>query len=506
MRTYNDACLPLLEEHFIRKSRESFKDFVRYTKPDYTWGWFNEMLAERLQQFYEDYQAKKNPRLMILAPPRTGKSELASRRFPTWALGQDNTLKVISTSYASDLAGQMSRDCQRIIESDRYRKSFPETNLNSKNRRHLAEGGIKTVELWEILNHSGQVTGGGYRCAGVGGGITGQGFNIGIIDDPTKDYKEASSKSIQKRNLEWYDTTFYTRRDPIKNGIIVIMTRWHKKDLGGEIIKRMEDKTGEKFDVVAFPMEATKDEIIEVKGKKYKTRSPGDILFPERMPPSFVEGCKANPLTWTALYQQNPTTEGGNFFKSEHWRYHTPEMLANIKWKRKIITGDTAQKKNTHNDFSVFQLWGYDGKNIYLLEQLRGKFYSFELKKEAVKMWEQYGGGIVGPKVGASCFYIEDKVSGTGLIQELREEGIPCIEIPRGDDKATRAVDCHSSFHSGFVYLPTAAHWLNEYLMEFEEFKLDMTHAHDDQVDPTLDAIDILLKGKGGLNYSGYAK
>ena len=495
--------LDALKERAIRASRKRFSEFVRYTKPDYTRGWFNEMLCAKLQQFYKDYEDGKNPRLMIFAPPRSGKSELASRRFPAWLMGVKNRLNVMSTSYGSDLANRMSRDCKRIIADSRFTEVFPDTKLpNSKSRDQ--EKAINTVDHWELLDLTGGLTSGDYRCAGVGGGITGQGFDIGIIDDPVKDYKEASSKTTQKTNMEWYDTTFYTRRNPVKNGIIIIMTRWHKKDLCGELLERMKDGSGDKFEVISFPMEATREEFIRVDGVKYKTRNKGDILFPERMPQSFVDACKTNALTWSALYQQNPTIAGGNFFKVDHFRYHTPESIKNIKWVRKIITADTAQKKGEQNDWTVFGVWGYDGARAYLLHQVRKKMHSYELREEAKVLWSEYGGGRSGQFVNADSFFIEDKVSGTGLIQELRNEGIPCVEIPRQDDKVTRAIDCHSYFHSGLVVLPSSAPWRNDYLMEFEDFSLDDTHEHDDQVDQTLDAVNILLKGEGGVNYAGY--
>jgi predicted phage terminase large subunit-like protein len=491
----------LLEEKAVRKARSSFKDFVSYTMPEYTWGWFNEYLAYKLQKFYEDYEAGKNPRLMIFAPPRSGKSEQASRRFPAWLLGKDNNLDVIATSYGSDLANRMSRDCQRIVEDPGYQRVFPESLLAGKNLKN--SNAVRTTDLWEILNSKSELAGGAYRAAGVGGGITGQGFKIGIIDDPVKDYKDASSKQYQITSKEWYDTTFYTRRDPIKNGIILIMTRWHKQDLGGQLLEEMKNG-GDQWDIVSFPMQATEREIISIDDKKFLAREKGEILFPERMPEDFVKKCKSNALTWSALYQQNPTIAGGNFFKAEHWEYWTPESIKNKKWVHKIITADTAQKKGKQNDYTVFQVWGYDGHRIYLLHQKRGKWFSFELTKVGVQLWAEYGGGVVGPEVNASSFYIEDKVSGTGLIQELRNKGIPCVEVPRQIDKVTRAMDCHSYFESGFVVLPSHAPWLSDYLMEFEDFNLDDTHAHDDQVDPTLDAINILLKHEGGLNYGGY--
>jgi predicted phage terminase large subunit-like protein len=501
----------LLRERLLRNSRKKFNSFMSMTTPGYEWGWFNEYLCYRLQKFYKDYEAGKNPRLMIFAPPRSGKSELASRRFPAWLLGINPKLNVITTSYGLALGVRMSRDCKRIVGDQIYSDIFPNTRIPGKgpNAVKPQESVLESAEHWEVMDQYGYKPGfnmGSYKTAGTGGGISGMGFDIGIIDDPVKDYKDASSPTKQETNLEWYDTTFYTRRNIKKNGIIIIQTRWHKKDLSGQILERMKEGSGDNFDVLSFPMEATDDEYIYVEGRKFKSRSKGDILFPERMDQEFVESCKTNPLTWTALYQQNPTIAGGNFFKSHHWAYYTPASFANIKWKRKIITVDTAQKKGEHNDYSVFQVWGYDGVRIYLLHQVRAKMHSYELRDAAKLVWQEYGGGIVGPNVNADAFFIEDKVSGTGLIQELRNEGIPCVEIPRNTDKMTRAIDCHSYFHSGLVVLPSGFDipWMTEYLMEFEEFSLDDSHEHDDQIDPTLDAVNILLKGEGGVNYSGY--
>jgi len=484
---------------------------MSYTTPDYEWGWFNEYLCYKLQKFYKDYEAGKNPRLMIFAPPRSGKSELASRRFPAWLLGVNPKLNVVASSYGLSLASRMSRDCKRIIKDRRYAEIFPDTRVPTRGPTgdKAAEDITESVEYWEIMDRHGYKHGvekGSYRAAGVGGGISGMGFDIGIIDDPVKDYKDASSKVKQETNLEWYDTTFFTRRNVKKNGIIVIQTRWHKQDLSGKLLERMKEGSNDGFEVISFPMEACNTELIHIGKKTFKAREKGDILFPERMDQDFVESCKTNPLTWSALYQQNPTIAGGNFFKSHHWAYYTPASFANIRWKRKAITVDTAQKKGEHNDWTVFQVWGYDGTRIYLLHQVRAKMHSYELTAAAKLVWEEYGGGIKGQHVNADSFFIEDKVSGTGLIQELRNEGIPCIEIPRHTDKMTRAIDCHSYFHSGLVVLPSGMDvpWMTEYLMEFEDFNLDDTHDHDDQVDATLDAVNILLKGQGGVNYEGY--
>ncbi|MES3574240.1 terminase large subunit domain-containing protein [Enterobacter cloacae] len=198
-------------------------DFTLYTHPTYETGWFNELICLELDKFLEDVEKGLMPRLMIFAPPRSGKSELASRRFPAKVLGKHPDWNVISCSYSSDLANRMSRDTQRIIEGERYRDVYPQTRLGGGRN-----GAIRTAELWETVDDKGQLAGGSYRAAGVNGGITGQGMQIGIIDDPAKDYKTASSPVYQETVMDWYDTTFFTRADPKLNGVIILtlQVRW----------------------------------------------------------------------------------------------------------------------------------------------------------------------------------------------------------------------------------------------------------------------------------------
>ncbi len=515
--------LDLVDERTIRKARESLKSFTSFTfEGDFLWGWFNELLCEVLQEAYAELEAGGSPRLMIFAPPRTGKSEITSKRFSAWALGKNNKLNVVNASYAASLATKHSRETQRIVESENYQRVFPSTKLNSKNVRTLAGAPVRTAEHWEIVDNTGRTTGGSYRAVGVTKGLSGMGFEIGVIDDPVKDYKEASSEVIQTRVWEWYNTTFKTRRNPKNNMIMLMMTRWHINDLGGKLIEKMEHE-GEQWTIVRFPMEAESEEFFSTKKKKYKTRNPGDILFPARMDESFVEECKYDDLTWNCLYQQNPTIKGGDFFKTDWFSMYDPKRLP--LFERKIITGDTAQKKNDWNDWSVFALWGLYDQQIFLLDLIRGRWASYELRTQIYKFWLKYGGGIVGPTVNASAVYIEDKVSGTGLIQDVRKGGylidpdnpdpklaaetanrVPCIDVQRNIDKLTRAWDIRSDIQSGFVYLPMVAPWLTPFLMEFEQFKSDMKHPFDDQVDVTMDAIEILLRGKGGVDYSGYKR
>ena len=205
-----------------RHARQYLADFTLYTYPTYLMGWFHREVCEALDKFLADVLAKKSPRLILTAPPRHGKSELVSRRFPAFAFGRCPDLQIIATSYGADLAQRFNRDVQRIIDDDVYRSLFPETTLNGRNVRTDSRNAfIRTSDLFEIVNHKGA-----YRSCGVGGGITGTGADILIIDDPIKDRAEANSPTVRANVYDWYTSTAYTRLSP-GGGVIVMNTRWH---------------------------------------------------------------------------------------------------------------------------------------------------------------------------------------------------------------------------------------------------------------------------------------
>jgi hypothetical protein len=173
-------------------ARTTMQGFIRRTKPNMDIGWFVRTVCNELDQFLVDVLAGKQPRLMLIAPPRHGKSECVSRRFPSYIFGRFPKWHVMSCSYAADLAGRMNRDVQRVIDEAMYRRIFPGTALNTQNVATLSGQPLRNSEIFEIINHLGS-----YRGAGVGGGITGMGFDIGIIDDPVKDAMHRTR--IQKR-------------------------------------------------------------------------------------------------------------------------------------------------------------------------------------------------------------------------------------------------------------------------------------------------------------------
>jgi hypothetical protein len=233
-------------------ARRRLIEFTLRTCPNYQAGWFHREVATKMERFLADVLAKRAPREMLLAPPRSGKTEIVSRRFPAWTLGKHPDLSIIAASYGSDLASRNNRDVQRVMDDPEYEALFPETKLFGENIRTVARGSwLRNSDIFEVVGRKGV-----YRSTGVMGSITGMGGDILLLDDPIKDAHEASSKVYRDRLWEWYTSTFYTRRAP-GAGILIILTRWHEDDLAGRLLN---DKEGDKWNVTRFPAIAEEDE------------------------------------------------------------------------------------------------------------------------------------------------------------------------------------------------------------------------------------------------------
>lgn len=474
----------LLDLQAIRneRARRDLLAFTRLTKPDFIEGWFNRIVAQALQQFFWDVKAGKQPRLMIFAPPRSGKSELFSRRFPAWAMGQDPDLQIIAASYSSDLASRMNRDVQRIIDDESYAGVFPGTSLNSKNIVTMAGTALRNSDIFEVVGRRGA-----YRSAGVGAGITGMGADIAVIDDPVKDAKEANSATVRNAVWDWYTTTLYTRLSP-NSGVLLGMTRWHEDDLAGRLLREMEKGEGDQWTIVRFPAIAEQDEAY---------RRAGEALHPERYPIERLEKIRTavGMPTWNALYQQRPSAKGGDIIKGAWFARYA--VVPPLKWRAVYV--DTAQKAGQHNDYTVFTHagMGVDGR-IYILDVRRQKVDAVGLEKLARDLYASWRVTSTVTPVALRYFAIEDKSSGTGLIQQLKgRHRIPVKPIKRlpGQDKYSRVMDVQGHLESGFACLPDNAPWVADFIAECEAFTATDAHAHDDQVDTLADCINDMLGG-----------
>lgn len=429
-------------------------------------------------RFYYDVMDGKQPRLMIFAPPRSGKSELFSRAFPAWAFGKNPNLQMIASSYSSNLSTRMNRDVQRIMMSDTYADIFPETKLNSKRVVTATQNALRNSEIFEIVGHAGA-----YRSAGVGGGITGMGADISIIDDPIKDAAEANSATFRDRVWDWYVTTLYTRLSP-KSGVLLGMTRWHEDDLAGRLIKEIENG-GDKWQILSFPAIAEHDE---------EHRKEGEVLHPERYDIERYLKIKntIGSYAWTALYQQHPTTKGGEIIKGAWFkRFDVLPRLSRVG-----VFMDTAQKTGEQNDYSVLLLagLGIDGA-VYLIDLKRGKWDAVELENTTKDFYAKHK-----PTYAGLIFYIEDKSSGTGLIQKIkRENNIPAKAVTPQKDKYTRVLDVVGYIESGYVNLPSSGAWVSDFIDECEKFTATNSHLHDDQVDTLTMAISEFKNKPSGI-------
>ena len=298
----------LIQEARRELARRHMSDFVLYVDRNYQMNWHHQLLCEYLDRLAQ----KEIRRLMVFMPPWHGKSELVSRKFPAFLLGNKPDISIISCSYASDLASRMNRDVQRLIDSPEYEQLFPNSRLFGKNIRSTARGSyLRNSDIFEIVNHRGV-----YRSAGVGGGITGMGGEYIIIDDPVKNREEADSATYREKVYNWYTSTLYTRLE--KDGCILLtLTRWHEDDLAGKLLKASEDGANQ-WTILELPA------ICEEPIKPYDIRREGEALWKWKYDESALAKMKATvgSRDWAALYQQHPTPGEGGTFKREWWNYY----------------------------------------------------------------------------------------------------------------------------------------------------------------------------------------
>lgn len=450
-------------------ARRHLEDFIRYTFPTYDFGWFNEELSETLTQFVKDVVDGKQPRLMIFAPPRSGKSEQVSRRLPAWALGKYPNLQIIATSYSSSLASRMNKDVQKIIDSDLYADIFPNTKLNGRNAK---SGATRNSELFEIVDNDGS-----YRSAGVLNGITGMGADIGIIDDPVKDAKEAGSKVYRNSVYEWYTSTFYTRLSP-KSGILLCMTRWHEDDLAGRLLKMDKEGVGDNWTVIDYPAIAKKDE---------KHRKKGEALHPSRYPlKHLLKIMRAvGSRVWNALYQGSPTAQTGSIFHVD--KLTIVDAIPAGVIIRKVRGWDLAATKDD-GDYTAGVLVGEgsDGR-FYVLDVVRGQFSSLEVEQiiKATATRDGYNVDIHLPQDPAAA----GKSWAQRLVSLLA--GFTAKAERMVGDKILRSSAWAAQMEAGNVVLLRGA-WNTEYIDEHRDFPYG---ANDDQVDAGADAFNEIAVG-----------
>lgn len=443
-----------------REARRQLAAYIGYTSPKYKPSGFSAAVCAALDMFIDDMQAGRRPILVLQAPPQHGKSEIVSRKLPAFLLGRFPDWRVGAASYSDELAGAMAQDVRRNLAADEHKRLFPQP---AEKRRY-------------DVNRTGEFTApggnGGYLGVGVGAGLTGRPVDIGIIDDPVKNEKEALSPTVKEGHWNWYQTVFTTRLSE-NSGQIIMATSWAEDDLPARICKHFAGDP--RLTVLRFPA-------INLPGEVgYNPNLPKGPLVPELKSLAFLQEVKSlfSDYWWAALYQQSPRSLGGNVFKETGLRYYLPKDLP-AKFDKVIASLDATFKDTDGTDFVVFQVWGKLGANSYLLEQSRARMSFTKTISEVVRLKRDH------PRIRQ--FYVEDKANGPAVIDALKGIVSGLIPVEPDGSKLARAHAVTHVWEAGNVWIPhpELAPWVKDLVAELTAFP---AAANDDQVDAMTQAL-----------------
>jgi predicted phage terminase large subunit-like protein len=450
----------------VRQARESLIEFSRLTLPDpedpdnpeqsrYKPVKHHKVIAAAL----EEVEQGRIQRLIITMPPRHGKSELASRRFPAWFLGRDPYRQMIFATYNADFAQDFGRNVRETMRNPAFSQIFPGCRMRqgsqSSERIETEEGGMAVF-------------------VGTGGSLTGRGADLLIIDDPIKDREEADSKNSRDKMWAWFTEVAMTRLMP-GGRVVIIMTRWHEDDLIGRLIDPTNPfytrEEAANWKVLALPALA--------KDNDPMGRKPGDALWPERYPRDvLLQTQRLLGRGFSALYQGDPAPDDGEFFKKEYIRTYNSvsELPRNL---RIYAASDHAVSLDQERDATVLMPFGLDeDNNVWILPDVWWRRMSTDKVVDAmvnmIKMrkpifWWAEKGHIT-------------KSIGPFLRKRMAEEHAHCavVEVTPAKDKMTRAQSILGRMAMGKVYFPKFARWWQEAEAEMLKFP---AAKHDDFVD-----------------------
>ena len=503
----NPAAAKLLADRVLARRR--LLHFTKLTHPRYSAGWVHDDICRRLERFSREVAEDKSPRLMLLMPPRHGKSELASIRFPAWHLGQYPHHELINVGYNLDLPMGFSRKVREVFRDPQYQAIFPGAQLDPDSQ---------SVEKWNTTQ------GGGFTAAGRGGGITGKGAHILIVDDPIKDQEEADSALVREKLWDWYQSTAYTRLAP-GGGVLVIQTWWNDDDLAGRLQQAMAliGKEGapegiDDFEIIKYPALSLSYEYRDdfdpaQPGPIIRTDEPIDVANPplgmskhltllrpkdfclheDRYPTEALKRIRANlqPRIWSALYQQNPVPDEGMYFKKEYFRYQ--RQLPSPSGLRIYTAWDFAIGEKQANDWTVGATILQDEMDqLYVLEIFRMKGDSFQIVEAMLDVATRWGsmpgtGYLIGAEDGQIWRAIEPLFK-KRMVE--RRQYLPYEVLRPMTDKMARARPLQGRMQQGRVIFPEEAAWRAQAEQELLRFPAGV---HDDVVDALAWAVQLCM-------------
>ena len=471
--------------------RRRLLPFIQRFRPKYNAGWVHADICRRLERFMRQVERGEEPRLLLMCPPRSGKSEIGSRHFAPWMLGQHPDWEIIAASHTSSLSMSFSRYIRDLMRNPAYGAVFPDAVLDPSSQ---------STENWNLTR------GGGYLAAGVGTGITGRGAHVLLLDDLVKDIEAADSITIRDNTWEWYLSTAYTRLAP-GGGVIGIMTWWSGDDWAGRIQEAMNAGDGDKFEIVRYPAineygdeyVLEDDSIVEIQPGRLvptgarMTRQQGTAIHPARYTTEAMLRIKRNLIAggqkrvWDALYQQNPVPDEGNFFNKEMFRYYgsppaRSELYVYQAW-------DFAISEGKESDYTVGVCIGQDHyDNLYILDVRR--FRSGDggyIIDEILDFAATWNADVLGFEDGQIWKAIEFQFQ--KRCEERRQ--YPSYELLKPlTDKMVRANPLKGRMQLGKVFFDKHAPYFTDLHKEFLHFPAGK---HDDQVDAVAWTIRLTL-------------
>lgn len=427
------------------------------------WGWVLDAICQHLEAVTDG----RVTRLLMNVPPGTMKSLLTGVIWPAWEWGPKNMpeMRFVGTAHEETLAIRDSRRCRDLIKSEWFQKLWPlelASDLDGKREFGNIRKGVRQARAFTSMT-----------------GVRGDRI---ILDDPISADNANSAAKLEAARIAFTET-LPTRINNDQSAIVVIMQRLNEKDVSGVILEM-----GLPYVHLCVPMRFEKSRrcITSIGWQDPRTHD-GELMFPERFNEQQVSELEKTLGSYGAAgqLQQRPAPRGGGVINTSWFKYWV--QLPQLEFR--FITADTAQKTQELNDYSVFQCWARSvGGAAILIDQIRGKWEAPELILQARAFWLKHNSDqhIMCQRAALRGMYVEDKVSGTGLIQTLRREGIPVFPTQRNKDKISRAYDAAPFIESGNVMLPQDANWLSDMLSEISVFPAGV---HDDQLDPMFDAI-----------------